>query len=398
MNQQPAQRIAALEESATILMAQKSRELQAQGVQVIDLSLGEPDFHTPAHICEAAKKAIDEGYHHYPPVPGYPDLRKAISEKFARDNQLQYTPEQIVVSTGAKQTLANIMLSILNPGDEVIVPTPYWVSYAAQIQLAEATLVEVSTGIDQDFKITPEQLSAAITPKSRMFLFSTPSNPTGSAYTRDELAALVAVFERHEDIIIVSDEIYEYINFDADHVSIGSFPSIANRTVTVNGMSKAFAMTGWRLGYMGAPLWIAKACNKMQGQFTSGANTIAQRAALAALTSDIAPTLQMKEAFRERRDRLFDALQGIDGLELNKPAGAFYFFPRVSAFFGKSYDGFTVQNADDLSLYLLEKAHVALVTGNAFGAPDYIRFSYANSMDNLLEAARRMRHWLSLLS
>lgn len=365
---------------------------------MIDLSLGEPDFHTPAHICEAAKKAIDEGYHHYPPVPGYPDLRKAISEKFARDNQLQYTPEQIVVSTGAKQTLANIMLSILNPGDEVIVPTPYWVSYAAQIQLAEATLVEVSTGIDQDFKITPEQLSAAITPKSRMFLFSTPSNPTGSAYTRDELAALVAVFERHEDIIIVSDEIYEYINFDADHVSIGSFPSIANRTVTVNGMSKAFAMTGWRLGYMGAPLWIAKACNKMQGQFTSGANTIAQRAALAALTSDIAPTLQMKEAFRERRDRLFDALQGIDGLELNKPAGAFYFFPRVSAFFGKSYDGFTVQNADDLSLYLLEKAHVALVTGNAFGAPDYIRFSYANSMDNLLEAARRMRHWLSLLS
>ncbi len=398
MNQQPAHRIAALEESATILMAQKSRELQAQGVQVIDLSLGEPDFHTPAHICEAAKKAIDEGYHHYPPVPGYPDLRKAISEKFARDNQLQYAPEQIVVSTGAKQTLANIMLSVLNPGDEVIVPTPYWVSYAAQIQLAEATLVEVSTGIDQDFKVTPDQLAAAITPKSRMFLFSTPSNPTGSAYTRDELAALVAVFERHEDIIIVSDEIYEYINFEADHVSIGSFPSVANRTVTVNGMSKAFAMTGWRLGYMGAPLWIAKACNKMQGQFTSGANTIAQRAALAALTADIAPTLQMKEAFRERRDKLFDALQGIDGLELNKPAGAFYFFPRVSAFFGKSYDGFTVQNADDLSLYLLEKAHVALVTGNAFGAPDYIRFSYANSLDNLLEAARRMRHWLSLLS
>lgn len=387
---QPAARIQALAESATILMATKSREMKAQGIDIIDLSLGEPDFTTPEHICTAAKEAIDAGYHHYPPVPGYPDLRKAISEKFARDNNLSYTPEEIVVSTGAKQTLANIMMSLLNPGDEVIVPIPYWVSYTAQIQLAEGKMVPIATDIEHDFKITPAQLEAAITDRSRLFLFSTPCNPTGSAYNKEELAALVAVFAEHPDIIIISDEIYEYITFSGTHTSIGSFAAVKDRTITVNGMSKAFAMTGWRLGYMGAPLWVAKACTKMQGQFTSGANTIAQRAALAALTSDLGPTLAMKEAFRERKDAFLQRLSSVPGMQVNNPGGAFYLFPKVSDVFGRKYEGETITDANTLSMLLLTHAHVSMVAGTAFGAPDYIRLSYANSMDNLMKAADRI--------
>lgn len=394
---QPSARIQALAESATILMATKSRELKAQGVDVIDLSLGEPDFLTPSHICEAAKQAIDEGYHHYPPVPGYPELRQAISDKFARDNNLHYSPDQIVVSTGAKQTLANIMMSLLNPGDEVIVPIPYWVSYTAQIQLAEGKLVPIDTDIEHEFKITPTQLQNAITDKSKLFLFSTPCNPTGSAYTADELAALVEVFAAHPDLIIISDEIYEYITFEGKHTSIGSFDAVRDRTITVNGLSKAFAMTGWRLGYMGAPTWIAKACTKMQGQFTSGANTIAQRAALAALTTDLAPTMEMKEAFRQRKDALIKRLEKVPGMQVNNPGGAFYLFPKVSDVFGKSHDGDFIANADDLSMQLLTKAHVSMVTGRAFGAPDYIRLSYANSMENLMKAADRIEAFFNKL-
>lgn len=394
---QPSKRIQSLQESATILMSQKSRELKQQGVDVIDLSLGEPDFKTPQHICDAAKAAIDEGYHHYPPVPGYADLRKVIAEKLQRDNGLHYTAENIVVSTGAKQTLANIMLSILNPGDEVIVPIPYWVSYAAQIQLAEGKMVPIATDIAQDFKITPGQLEKAITPKSRIFLFSTPCNPTGSAYSKEELSALVEVFDRYPNIIIVSDEIYEYITFEGQHCSIGAFDAIKNRTVTVNGLSKAFAMTGWRLGYMAAPTWIAKACTKMQGQFTSGANTIAQRAALAALTSSLEPTMIMKEAFRSRRDALIQALSDIPGLQINHPGGAFYLFPKVSDIFGKKYKGKVIDNADTLCLKMLEEVHVSLVTGAAFGAPEYIRISYANDLDSLMEAAARIATFFKAL-
>lgn len=395
---QPAARIQALAESATILMATKSREMKAQGIDIIDLSLGEPDFTTPEHICAAAKDAIDAGYHHYPPVPGYPDLRKAISDKFARDNNLSYAPEEIVVSTGAKQTLANIMMSLLNPGDEVIVPIPYWVSYTAQIQLAEGKMVPIATDIEHDFKITPTQLEAAITDRSRLFLFSTPCNPTGSTYSAEELKELVAVFAAHPEIIIISDEIYEYITFSGKHTSIGSFAAVKDRTITVNGMSKAFAMTGWRLGYMGAPLWVAKACTKMQGQFTSGANTIAQRAALAALTSDLGPTVAMKEAFRKRKDAFLQRLSSVPGMQVNNPGGAFYLFPKISNVFGRKYEGETITDAGTLSMLLLTHAHVSMVAGTAFGAPDYIRISYANSMDNLMEAANRIEAFFNKIT
>jgi len=335
--EQVSERLQRLEESATIVMAQKSRELKARGLNVIDLSLGEPDFLTPAHICAAAKRAIDEGYHHYPPVAGYPDLRAAISEKFQHENGLDYAPEQIVVSTGAKQSLANIMLSILNEGDEVIVPAPYWVSYSAQIKMAGANLRPVSAGIESDFKISPEQLRATITAKSRIFLFSSPCNPTGSVYSPSELEALASVLREYPRILIVSDEIYEHINFSGRHHSIGSLPGLDNRVITVNGVSKGYAMTGWRLGYMGAPLWVAKACTKMQGQFTSGANSIAQRAALEALTGDLKPTHKMREAFRKRRDLMIEKLSIIEGMQVNVPQGAFYLFPDVHAFLGKSY-------------------------------------------------------------
>lgn len=393
--EQVSERLQRLEESATIVMAQKSRELKAQGLDVIDLSLGEPDFLTPAHICAAAKRAIDEGYHHYPPVAGYPDLRAAVSEKFKHENGLDYAPEQVVVSTGAKQTLANIMLSILNEGDEVIVPAPYWVSYSAQIKMAGATLRPVAAGIRSDFKITAEQLRQAITAKSRIFLFSSPCNPTGSVYGLSELEALAAVLREHPRILIVSDEIYEHINFSGRHHSIGSLPGLENRVITVNGVSKGYAMTGWRLGYMGAPLWVAKACAKMQGQFTSGANSIAQRAALEALTGDMEPTRKMREAFRKRRDLMVEKLSKIPGMQVNVPEGAFYLFPDVQAFLGKSYNGKRISSVDDLALILLEEALVSTVTGRAFGDERCIRLSYANSEENLIKAAGRMQKFFS---
>ncbi len=393
--EQVSERLQRLEESATIVMAQKSRELKAQGLDVIDLSLGEPDFLTPAHICAAAKRAIDEGYHHYPPVAGYPDLRAAVSEKFKHENGLDYAPEQVVVSTGAKQTLANIMLSILNEGDEVIVPAPYWVSYSAQIKMAGATLRPVAAGIRSDFKITAEQLRQAITAKSRIFLFSSPCNPTGSVYNLSELEALAAVLREYPRILIVSDEIYEHINFSGRHHSIGSLPGLENRVITVNGVSKGYAMTGWRLGYMGAPLWVARACAKMQGQFTSGANSIAQRAALEALTGDMEPTRKMREAFRKRRDLMVEKLSKIPGMQVNVPEGAFYLFPDVQAFLGKSYNGKRISSVDDLALILLEEALVSTVTGRAFGDERCIRLSYANSEENLIKAAGRMQKFFS---
>lgn len=393
--EQVSERLQRLEESATIVMAQKSRELKARGLNVIDLSLGEPDFLTPAHICAAAKRAIDEGYHHYPPVAGYPDLRAAISEKFQHENGLDYAPEQIVVSTGAKQSLANIMLSILNDGDEVIVPAPYWVSYSAQIKMAGATLRPIAAGIQSDFKISPEQLRTAITAKSRIFLFSSPCNPTGSVYSRSELEALASVLREYPRILIVSDEIYEHINFSGRHHSIGSLPGLENRVITVNGVSKGYAMTGWRLGYMGAPLWVAKACTKMQGQFTSGANSIAQRAALEALTGDLKPTHKMREAFRKRRDLMIEMLSTIEGMQVNVPQGAFYLFPDVQAFLGKSYKGKQIATVDELALVLLEEALVSTVTGRAFGDEHCIRLSYANSEEKLLIAAERMQKFFS---
>lgn len=385
--EQPSARMQALEESATIVMAQKSRELKAAGKEVIDLSLGEPDFTTPKHICEAAKKAIDDGYHHYPPVPGYADLRQAIASNFKKNNGLDYAPDQIVVSTGAKQTLANVMMSVLNDGDEVMVPIPYWVSYAAQVQLSGGKLVPLKTTIENDFKVTPEQVRSAMTEKSRLFLFSSPCNPTGTVYTRQELDAIAVVLAQNPRIIVVSDEIYEHINFRSKHVSIGTHPKLKDRVVTVNGVSKGFAMTGWRLGYMGAPQWIAKASAKMQGQVTSGANTIAQRAALAAITSDLEPTYKMRDAFEQRRDLMVDRLSAIEGMKVNRPQGAFYLFPDVSHFIGKKYRGQAIGSVDDLSLIMLEESLVSTVSGRAFGDTNCIRISYANSEENLEKAA-----------
>ncbi len=396
--EQVSQRLQRLEESATIVMAQKSRELKAQGVDVIDLSLGEPDFLTPKHICAAAKRAIDEGYHHYPPVAGYPDLRAAISEKFRHENGLDYAPDQVVVSTGAKQTLANIMLSVLNEDDEVILPAPYWVSYSAQIKMAGGTLRAVHADIRTDFKITPDQLREAITPASRIFLFSSPCNPTGSVYSREELEGLAEVLREYPRILIVSDEIYEHINFTGKHVSIGSLEGLDNRVITVNGVSKGFAMTGWRLGYMGAPLWLARACTKMQGQFTSGANTIAQRAALEALVGDMEPTRQMREAFCKRRDRMIERLRNIDGMKVNVPQGAFYLFPDVRSILGKNHGSRVIKDVDELALALLEEAHVSTVTGRAFGDNNCIRLSYANSEENLMKAADRMDKFFAELT
>jgi len=396
--EQVSQRLQRLEESATIVMAQKSRELKAQGVDVIDLSLGEPDFLTPKHICAAAKRAIDEGYHHYPPVAGYPDLRAAISEKFRHENGLDYVPEQVVVSTGAKQTLANIMLSVLNDDDEVILPAPYWVSYSAQIKMAEGILRPVHADIRTDFKITPDQLREAITPASRIFLFSSPCNPTGSVYSQEELEGLVSVLREYPRILIVSDEIYEHINFTGKHVSIGSLEGLENRVITVNGVSKGFAMTGWRLGYMGAPLWLARACTKMQGQFTSGANTIAQRAALEALVGDMEPTRKMREAFLKRRDRMIERLKNIEGIKVNVPQGAFYLFPDVRAILGKHHGDRLIKDVDELALALLEEAHVSVVTGRAFGDENCIRLSYANSEENLMKAADRMDKFFAELT
>lgn len=392
-----AARIANLNESATIKMAQLTRELKSQGRDIVDLSLGEPDFETPIHIREAAKKAIDDGFTHYTPVAGYLDVRQAISEKFLRENGLHYSPEQIVISTGAKQSIINAVLCLVNPGDEVILPTPFWVSYSAMVRLADGVIREIPTTIDTDFKILPDQLEAAITPKTKLIIFSSPCNPTGTVYTREELLGLVAVLEKHPHVYVISDEIYEHINFTDKHASMAQFESMYDRTITVNGLSKAYAMTGWRLGFIGAPAWIAKACDKMQGQYTSATCSITQRATIAALTGDVEPMLVMKEAFLRRRDLVFGLLKLIPGLKVNNPQGAFYFFPDVSNYFGKQYQGQIIRNADDMALYLLNEGNVSVVTGSAFGDQNCIRLSYATADEKLVEAMKRMASALSKL-
>jgi aspartate aminotransferase len=383
--------------SATLAMTAKSRELKAQGVDVVNLSIGEPDFNTPDYVKEAAKKAIDDNITHYPPVPGFPELRKAISDKFKRENNLEFTPEQIVVSAGAKHSIINVFLSILDPGDEVLVPAPYWVSYVEMIKLGEADSVVVPCGIEQDFKITPQQLEQAISPKTRAMIFSSPSNPTGSLYSHDELAALVEVLKKYPRIIIISDEIYEHINFVGAHCSIAAFSEIKDQVVVVNGVSKGYAMTGWRIGYIGAPLWLAKACTKLQGQFTSGACSIAQKAAEAALNGGNGACHEMTKIFRKRRDLVLNLVKDIPGFITNTPQGAFYIFPDIKALFGKSYQQYIISNSDDLALFLLEKAYVATVAGSAFGAPECLRLSYAASEDELKKAFGRIKEAVELL-
>jgi len=393
-------RILNLAESATLAMTRKSRELKAEGKDVINLSIGEPDFNTPDFIKDAAKKAIDDNYTHYPPVAGYQDLRESISKKFKRDNGLDYKAEQIVVSTGAKQSIANVMMSLLNPGDEVIIPTPYWVSYTALIQLAEGTPVFINTEIEDDFKVIPEQLETAITEKTKIFIFSSPCNPSGSVYTKEELEALVVVFEKYPEITIISDEIYEHINFTEAHASIAQFESIKEQVVTINGVSKGFAMTGWRVGFIGAPLEIAKACDKYQGQITSATCSIAQRATMAALEKapeDIPEISTMLTAFRERRDLVLDMLKDIPGFKINVPKGAFYIFPDISDFFGKSDGEIHIKNSTDLCLYILNQVHVALVPGEAFGNPNCLRISYATANDVLIDAMERLKKAVSKL-
>jgi len=396
MNSHPSERVKKMEISATLAMAAKARELKKEGKDIIGLSLGEPDFTIPEFIKESAKQAIDENYNSYSPVDGYADLKQAIALKFKRDNGLTYDLDQIVVSTGAKQSLYNVAMAIINPGDEVILPAPYWVSYRDIVKLADGVPVEVKTTIDADFKMTPEQLRAAITDKTRMLWFSSPCNPSGSFYHQSELEALAEVLKDHPNIIVVSDEIYEHINFSKEsHASIASIPSLYDRVVTVNGVSKAFAMTGWRIGYIGAPAWIAKACNKLQGQVTSGANAIAQRAVITALEAPVSKIDYMIEAFHQRRDLVLKLLGAIPGFKLNVPEGAFYVFPDISEYFGKTLRGKTISNASDFSLYLLEEAGVATVTGEAFGDSNCIRISYAASEDSLKEAIRRISEALS---
>lgn len=390
-------RIKSMAASATLAMAQKSRELKAKGLDIISLSLGEPDFNTPDYIKSAAKKAIDDNYTRYPPVPGYDDLREAICKKFRDDNGLNYSREQIVVSAGGKHSLINVILSIVNPGDEVIIPAPYWVSYYDQVILAGGKPVVIEATIENDFKIKPEQLEAAITPQTRLVIFNSPSNPTGMVYTREEMEPLARVISRHEGVFVLSDEIYEYIIFEGEHVSIASFDFISDRVITCNGVSKSYAMTGWRIGYIGAPLWISKACNKLQGQFTSGVSSIAQRAALAAISGRDNSVEHMRLAFRRRRDLIYNLLKDIPGMKVNFPQGAFYIFPDISRFLGKSDGSYTVKTSDDLALYLLEKAQVAVVGGDAFGAPGCMRISYATSDDLLIESVKRIKEALSKL-
>lgn len=388
-------RINNLAVSQTLAMAALARELKAQGKDIISLSLGEPDFNTPEFIKEAAKKAIDENYSTYTPVEGYLELKEAICKKFKRDNNLDYKPSQIVVSTGAKQSLYNIAQVMLNDGDEVILPAPYWVSYYEIIKLSGGVPVEVPTSVESDFKITPEQLEAAITPKTKMMWFSSPCNPSGSVYNREELTALVKVLEKHPHVYVVSDEIYEHINFSGTFCSIGSIPGMLERTITVNGVAKAFAMTGWRIGYIGAPEFIAKACTKIQGQVTSGANSIAQRATITAVEADPSVLNEMVTAFKNRRDLVVGLVKEIPGFKLNVPEGAFYVFPDVSSFFGKTLKGQLIKDATDFSMFLLAEANVATVTGDAFGNPNCIRFSYATSEALLTEAMRRIKEAVS---
>ena len=384
-------------EPETLKMAKLGRELRAKGVDVIDLSLGEPDFDTPAHIKEAAIKAIHDNWTHYTPVPGFPDLREAICFKFKRDNDLDYKPENIVVSTGAKQSLANAVLAIVDEGDEVIIPTPFWVTYSELVKIARGKVVEIKSSTEQGFKITAPQLEAAITPRTKMFLFSSPCNPSGAVYSQGELKELAAVFVKHPGIVILSDEIYEYINYTGKHQSIAQFAEIKDRVMLVNGLSKGFAMTGWRLGYIAAHAEIAKACEKVQGQFTSGANSITQKAAVTALTTDLRPSLEMVKEFTKRRARVMELLKEIPGLPCSEPDGAFYVFPDVSAYFGKSDGETTIHNAAEFSMYLLHKAHVTSVMGDAFGEPRCVRFSFANSLEKIEEGWRRIKKSLANL-
>lgn len=388
-------RINSLPASATLTMAAKARELKNQGVDVIGLSLGEPDFNTPEFIKDAAIQAVSDNYNSYSPVDGYAELKQAIITKFKRDNGLDYDASQIVVSTGAKQSIANVCMVLLNPGDEVLLPAPYWVSYSAIATLAEAKSTIIPTSIDDDFKITPEQLEAAITPKTKLIMFNSPNNPSGTIYTEEEYRALAKVLEKYPDIYILSDEIYEHINYGTPHFSLAAIPELYDRTITVNGVAKAFAMTGWRIGYIGAPTWIAKACNKMQGQITSGANCIAQRATITALEAPVSNIQYMVDEFKNRRSRIIELLSQIDGFKINEPEGAFYVFPDISAFFGKTLGGKTIDNASDFALYLLEEAHVATVTGDAFGNGDCIRISYAASLEEIETAVARIAKALS---
>lgn len=384
-------RIKKMAASATLAMDQRSRELKAKGINIISLSLGEPDFNTPDYIKEAAKKAIDANYSKYPPVPGYNDVREAISAKFKRENGLTYAPEQIVVSAGGKHSIINVILSIVNPGDEVIILAPYWVSYYDQIVLAGGTPVVVEAKLGNDFRVRPEQLEAAITSKTRLIIFNSPSNPTGMLYSREEMKGISEIVAAHEGVFILSDEIYEHIIFEGEHVSMASFSKIYDRVITVNGVSKGYAMTGWRIGYIGAPLWIAKACTKLQGQFTSGVCSIAQRATLAALSADSDSRKVMREAFLRRRDLVCGLLKEIKGLKLRIPQGAFYVMPDISFYLGKSAGGVKINTSDELALYLLDKAQVAVVGGDSFGAPDCIRISYATSDELLVEAMNRIK-------
>lgn len=387
-------RINRLSYSQTFVMSNKARALKAQGINVISLTLGEPDFSIPEFVRESAIKAIQDGIKSYTPVPGYLELRKAIANKFKRDNNLDYKPEEIIVSNGGKQSIVNVLLSIINDGDEVIVPAPYWVSYFEMVKLAGGKNVVVETTIETDFKITPEQLEKAISPKTKAFLFSSPCNPSGTVYTKEELYALAKIFAKHPDIIIISDEIYEYINYEGKHESIAQFPEVFEQTATINGVSKSYSMTGWRIGYMGAPKWLTDACDKIQGQMTSGANCIAQKAVITAVEANPSVINYMTEAFKHRRDLVFKLLQEIPGFKINKPAGAFYFFPDISAYFGKTIHGIKINNSDDFALLLLEKAHVATVGGVSFGDDKCIRLSYATSEEDLIEAIKRIKNIL----
>ena len=388
---QVSERLASLSPSQTLAMSQKSNELKAQGIDVINLSVGEPDFNTPDHIKEAAKKAIDDNFSFYSPVPGYMDLRKAICAKLKNENQLDFAPEQIVVSGGAKQSICNAVLSLVNAGDEVIVPAPYWVSYVEMVKLAEGKNVIVSAGIEQDFKITPAQLEADITPKTKLLILCSPSNPTGSVYSKDELKGLADVLVKYPQVLVLADEIYEHINYVGGHQSIAQFEEIRDRVVIINGVSKGYAMTGWRIGFIAAPLWIAKACNKLQSQYTSGPCSIAQKAATAAFSGDQYCVEEMRKAFERRRNLVVELTKEIPGFKVNNPQGAFYLFPEVSYYFGKSDGTHVIKTSDELAMYLLEDAHVATVGGDAFGAPDCLRFSYATSDENLKEALRRIK-------
>src|SRR5688572_2566759 len=394
---QLSDRINAIEESATLAMAAKAREFKNKGIDVVSLSLGEPDFKTPQHICDAAKKAIDDGkYFAYPPVAGYQDLREALAAKYQKENNVPYKAENIVVSNGAKQSIANAMLALLNPGDEVVVFSPFWVSYDALVRLAEATPVMIRGGIENDFKVTAAQLEAAITPRTKAIIFSSPCNPTGTVFSKKELEAIAKVVVKH-NILAIADEIYEHINFTGEQVSIASFPGMFERTITVNGFAKGFAMTGWRVGYIAAPKWIADGCNKVQGQLTSANCSISQRGALAAITGDLNPTERMVKEYHHRRDVVYNLLKEIPGVKANYPQGAFYFFPDVSSYFGKSDGTKAVRNSDDFCMYMLEKAHVSLVPGEAFGDEKCVRISYAAAEKDLIEALKRMKNSLAEL-